>query len=52
MIETKLEEGLQAQRIYQNLVEEHGFCGSYWSVMRFVRRHGRSGVDPAVSAAP
>lgn len=30
--------GLSAQRIYQDLVCEHGFAGSYCSVKRFVRR--------------
>lgn len=30
--------GLSAQRIYQDLVCEHGFQGSYCSVKRFVRR--------------
>ncbi len=33
----KLEQGLTAQRIYQDLVAEHGFAGSYYSVRRFVR---------------
>jgi transposase len=33
-----LEQGLTAQRIYQDLTGEHGFTGSYWSVRRFVRR--------------
>jgi len=32
-----LEQGLTAQRIYQDLVAEHGFTGSYYSVRRFVR---------------
>lgn len=32
------EEGLTAQRIYQELVAEHGFTGSYSSVKRFVRQ--------------
>ena len=32
-----LEQGLSAQRIYQDLVAEHGFRGSYYSVRRFVR---------------
>jgi transposase len=41
VIEKKLDEGLDARRIHQDLVEEHGFAGSYWSVMRFVRRLGR-----------
>ena len=34
----KLEAGLTAQRIYQDLVTEHGFAGKYHSVRRFVRR--------------
>ena len=42
VIESKLDLGLQARRIYQDLAEEHGFTGSYWSVMRFVRRLGRT----------
>ena len=37
-IETKLEAGLSAQRIYQDLVGEVGFSGSYQSVKRFVRQ--------------
>ena len=39
-IEAKLKEGLSAQRIYQDLVVEHDFTGSYDSVKRFVRRLG------------
>ena len=38
-IDLKMEAGLSAQRIYQDLVEEKGFSGSYQSVKRFVRRH-------------
>src|SRR5262249_37061808 len=34
------EAGLSAQRIYQDLVTDHQFCGSYDSVKRFVRRLG------------
>lgn len=34
----KLALGLSARRIYQDLVSEHGFAGSYYSVKRFVRR--------------
>jgi transposase len=41
IIETKLGAGLSAQRIYQDLVREHGFAGKYHSVRRFVRRLGR-----------
>ena len=37
-IETKLEAGLSAQRIYQDLVDEVQFSGSYQSVKRFVRQ--------------
>lgn len=34
----KLEKGLSAKRIHQDLVAEHGFAGSYYSVRRFVAR--------------
>ncbi|UCD51712.1 MAG: IS21 family transposase [Phycisphaerales bacterium] len=34
----KLEQGLTAQRIWQDLADEHDFTGSYLSVQRFVRR--------------
>jgi transposase len=37
-IGSKMEAGLSAQRIYQDLVEEKRFAGSYQSVCRFVRR--------------
>jgi transposase/transposase-like protein len=37
----KLEAGLTAQRIYQDLVREHGFAAKYHSVRRFVRRLGQ-----------
>jgi transposase len=37
-IEAKLEAGLSAQRVYQDLVVEVGFAGSYQSVKRFVRQ--------------
>ena len=37
-IEAKLEAGLSAQRIYQDLVTEAAFSGSYQSVKRFVRQ--------------
>ena len=36
-IMAKVEVGLSAQRIYQDLVEESGFTDSYQSVKRFVR---------------
>jgi transposase len=38
IIEAALLAGLSAQRIYQDLVAEHGFRGSYDAVKRFVRR--------------
>jgi len=34
----KLDQGLSAQRIWQDLTIEHGFEGSYQSVQRFARR--------------
>jgi transposase len=37
-IEGALATGLSAQRIYQDLVGDHGFGGSYQAVKRFVRR--------------
>ena len=43
-IAAKLETGLTAQRIFQDLVAEVGFSGSYESVKRFVRRLRRA--DP------
>jgi transposase len=36
--------GLSVQRIYQDLVVEHQFTGSYHAVRRFVRRH-HAGVE-------
>jgi hypothetical protein len=33
------ERGVEGQAIWQLLVEEHGFTGSYSSVKRFLRRH-------------
>jgi len=38
VIEAKVEAGLTAQRIYQDLIAEHGFAGAYNAVKRFVRR--------------
>lgn len=40
LILSKLRQGLTAQRIYQDLVTENGFAGSYYSVRRFVRKLG------------
>jgi transposase len=42
IILAKLEEGLSAQRIWQDLVAEHGYDGRYWSVRRFVAKVGRT----------
>jgi transposase len=38
LILAKLDQGLSAQRIYQDLVSQHGFTARYWSVRRFVLR--------------
>ena len=38
VILSKLEIGLTAQRIYQDLVDEHGFSAKYHSVRRYVAR--------------
>lgn len=46
IVEDKLEEGLSRQRIYQDLRDEHGFSGSYYSVRRFVKRLGKSRPIP------
>lgn len=45
VIERGLLAGLSAQRIYQDLVTEHGFAGSYDAVKRFVRGLSRR-VEP------
>jgi predicted transcriptional regulator len=37
-ITAKVEVGLSARRIYQDLVEQNGYSGSYQSVQRFVRK--------------
>ena len=37
-IQSKCDLGLSAQRIYQDLVVEHSFTGTYYSVRRFVRQ--------------
>lgn len=38
----KLQQGLSAQRIFQDLVEQHGFEGKYPSVRRFVAKLNRT----------
>ena len=42
----KLEQGLTAQRIYQDLCDEHGFTGKYSSVRRFVRQLSERSEPP------
>ena len=42
IIEKKLEAGLSARRIHQDLVLENGYGGSYQSVKRYVRRRKAS----------
>ena len=37
-IQTAWQAGLSVQRIYQDLVAEHQFAGSYYAVRRFIRR--------------
>ena len=46
VIAGKLDAGLSAQRIWQDLVSEEGFEASYTSVKRFVRRLGRNSPLP------
>ena len=46
VIQAKLQSGLSRQRIYQDLRDEHGFEGSYYSVRRFVRRLGQDRPIP------
>jgi transposase len=38
LIRAQCDRGLTAQRIYQDLVADHGFVGTYYCVRRFVRR--------------
>ena len=42
LVRAKLEAELSAQRIFQDLRDDHGYLGSYDSVKRFVRQLGRS----------
>jgi transposase len=46
IIAAKLDLDLSAQRIFQDLVGDHGFTGSYDSVKRFVRRLGNKRTLP------
>jgi len=47
-IEAAVMVGLSAQRIYQDLVCDHGFVGSYQAVKRFVRQLRQSQPVPFV----
>lgn len=38
LITAKATQGLSAQRIYQDLVTDHGYSGSYYTIRRFVHR--------------
>jgi transposase len=53
-IEAGLEKGLSYQRIWQDLVEEYAYCGSYDSVRRYARRIKRSRpeLSDVMHAAP
>ncbi|MDP6526824.1 MAG: helix-turn-helix domain-containing protein, partial [Kiritimatiellia bacterium] len=42
IIEAKLDQGLTAKRIHQDLIAEHGFASEYHSVRRFVRALGQT----------
>ena len=42
----KLEQGLDSQRIYQDLVEDYGYQEKYWSVNRYVKSLGKAGGLP------
>jgi transposase len=46
IIEEKLRQGLSGERIYQDLVAEHGFGASYSSVRRFLQRLDHSQPIP------
>jgi transposase len=46
VIQGKLQQGLTGQRIYQDLVEGHGFTASYSSIRRFVRHLDQSQPIP------
>ena len=46
IIKARLEGGLSAQRIWQDLVVEEAFTGSYSSVRRYVQRLGRATPVP------
>jgi transposase len=41
----KLETGLTARRIYQDLCCDHGYAGSYYSVRRLIKKLHRAGTE-------
>ncbi len=45
-IVSKLKKELSAQRIYQDLIAEHNFTGSYYSVRRYVNKLGQANPLP------
>lgn len=45
VIRKKFLEGLTGQRIYQDLVEEHDYQGSYYSIKRYLRKLRKSTPD-------
>jgi transposase len=48
LIVQKLEAGLTAQRIYQDLASDHQYTGSYYSVLRLVRKLHRGQTAQAL----
>jgi transposase len=46
VVQDKLQSGLSRQRIYQDIRDEHGFEGSYYSVRRFAKRLGQDRPIP------
>jgi transposase len=46
VILAKLEQGLDCQRVFQDLQSEHGFKDKYWSVHRFIRSLGKGAELP------
>ena len=46
IILSKLEQGIDGKRIFHDLVDEHGFTYTYWSVIRFIQSLGKSTTLP------
>ena len=51
LILASLQQGLSAQRIYQDLVDDHGFAGQYHSVRRYVAKLNQAQPFPFRSRA-